>query len=229
MIKTATRQLAATACMMLAIGIAFESTAQANPFTKTIEANRDRQRGLWFGGGYARTSFQNSVFHENIGKGIIKPDFGFNLRLSYRRYPLVYDFSFYGSYFKIDPNYLRLPSDVDLKNVGGESSLALALLPNSKYFVPTLGLGFQSSTLNAGSSDSDSSFKPISINTSGFVWKYGLLINISRAIGLSLNYSHSLPKSVRFENGGVMFGYKDKALQHITFDLIFAPMFSNEL
>lgn len=165
-----------------------------------ISENTRFQKGIRLGLGYNHSLLLNDRFVEYKQDGVIKHRWGsiINLRVVFN--PIILDLSNFSSSYKVDSPVWSFDDTTYVRHRGLELAVSMNLLPRSKYFLPYIGIGLQTSALgvNIGiwdkltAEDSDE-LEVSSISMSGPIWKVGLLINFSQSIGINAEYKHRLP------------------------------------
>lgn len=176
--------------------------------------------------GYNQTNFITNSFFNYTQSGILKEKFGWNIGIYGKRNFILWDAGYFATYYDIDTPSLQLPEDVSIRNDGLGVGISLIVLPKLKYLSPLIGIEYQSSSLHTNESEIDESFKSISANTSGMVWKTGLIINFTEDIGLLFNYKQSFPDSIEFLSKDILkpmilFKDQEKAIQQISISFLF--------
>lgn len=157
--------------------------------------------GIQIGFGYHQTAFINSQYGQLKENDVIKNRFGYVVNLRVTSLPLIIDFNFFVSSFKVennpDPNWTFADTS-KVRHAGMEVGLSLPIIPESKHFVPYLGLAYQNGFLGVntdvlGSPLDDVAEEDVSVTkVTGILWKAGLMINMGRKLNLITEYKQSL-------------------------------------
>jgi opacity protein-like surface antigen len=153
--------------------------------------------GFYFNVGGIQSNFLNSQFSQFREDGLINPKIGFAAGIQYVTYPLMFDVSYFNAPFQIEDYNWNYEDETRVRHQAIEAGLNLALLPNLKKLQPFVGAAFHSSQLGVGLSEDDEE-EEASVNTSGFLFKTGLIFNFTSSFGLRAEYRRSL--TTAYEN-----------------------------
>lgn len=151
--------------------------------------------------GYQPTWFLNATFAESKEKGLIKPEYGYTLGGKITFFPLILDCNYFESdYSSADVSFF-ISDTASIRHRGFEFSLSAVLFPiaykTTPFIMPNLGVGYQSAQLaifkNTKFFSSNKEEDLISsADTSGLIWRFGVLWNLGNTIVLSTDYKQSL-------------------------------------
>jgi len=157
--------------------------------------------------GFQKASFFNTLYYNSAtGKdNMIENKGGFDVTFFYHACPVLFDFGFFSSSFKVNSGsyYPDIPKKTTLLQ-GLDVYISYApLLPDygkiSEIITPYIGIGYQTSSLVVRDSDKDKDKTVASLGTSSPMWKGGLKINLKKFfIRCEYKQSLSLSKSTSF-------------------------------
>ncbi len=165
--------------------------------------------------GYVKTNFLNENYLKNKEAGIITPVGGFEYKIkSMNWFPLIVDFSMFSSEFNIESVNWNFADTVNAHHRGMELAVNLPLFLKFEYFVPYVGVGFNTSSLTnktiwaANDPKSVNYYETVSINTSSLLWKVGFFTIINETWVFYYEYKHSfLNKNHSFKQFSIGVGF----------------------
>jgi|GEM_PF-2486661 hypothetical protein len=144
--------------------------------------------------GFMSTGFENNDFENAVNDSIIKRIFGLELGGKFYDLPFTGDLNCFLYLFEVPAQnfyhpFLPKDSTVSIIHVGLNYSYSVNIFPSLKYVVPSVGLGYQLSSLITGNllSSSTKDTGSIAVTSSLFV-TVGFAFNIWENIALGIDY-----------------------------------------
>lgn len=163
---------------------------------------RTGEFGIPITAGYTHTGFLSKNFSNNVQLGLIETKFGWHAGFfKYTKF-LLWDVRYFNTRFETNISSIKIPKDVSIRVHGVEFSSSLVVIPKFKV-TPIFGLGYHASNLGVGESEEEKNFEPISVNTSNFIWKIGVLFKLRPRFHILLDYKQSIPQKVEISGSGV--------------------------
>jgi len=167
-----------------------------------------KQKFGFFSYGYIGTNFLNTKFRSGRNDFTIDKNWGHNIVFKYTYfYPLMIDASYFISNMKKFTN--TYPAGLDsvmIRHQGLEISPTYGITSIVKWAIPYAGFGMQLSGLS-NKSTVLACDNPENKIVSGFVWKFGILTNISNYL-ITTEFKRSILKSdTKFNQFSITFGY----------------------
>ena len=144
---------------------------------------------------YTQIGFFNPIYFQNINKGVIKNNGGFGFTFEQRIWLFRLDIGGFYHFLKSDESTSQKESNY---RVNGLNIFASYLpMPDwgkiSRIIVPSIGVGYQTASLQQTETGSDDKTEILSsLGIGGPVWKAGLQINLGPAFFINGEYKQSL-------------------------------------
>jgi outer membrane receptor protein involved in Fe transport len=171
---------------------------------------------------YHKSSFLNTNFAGNIDNNNIKQKFGTSLNYRFdKAFPFIFDINWFASKFVYEGSSVSSIADTPkIRHRGIELAANFSLLPTSKFFMPYIGVGYQTASIVAsnywpietmGEDQQQSAENQIeySSNCSTGIWKVGVTIGGTNLF-VNAEYKQSLflTKSKSFNQLSVGIGIR---------------------
>jgi len=160
---------------------------------------KDKINGVYFGYGLQMPSFLNRSFGENSKIGELKYNYGHNIGLRYKYYPIYFQISLFSTYYESTQLQSVFLNESVIRYRGVEGSIQLAFytfVPEIKNIsariVPFIGVGIVSSQL-AFIIEMSKPWKALSsITLTSPIGKLGIDLYLSQRLNLVIDYNKSL-------------------------------------
>lgn len=148
---------------------------------------RHQNDGMTMWGGYNVQRFRNPAFKQAFSAQVVRAGTGYNAGLRYVFLPLFID----GAYGHEEYSVAGLsPEDAKITLHAVSIALSTAVLPVIRYVIPTAGIGYQISWLEANAGGTGNTTPILSVSAP--FWQVGLNVPLTPGLVLGATYRESV-------------------------------------